>query len=112
MTWKLLYVMLWLGVLAAALITTRPVPWLFVAAGLFLGTAVGYARARVNRFKAFLGHPVNWVTFVSLLVIAIAFASDMFIGAWAASLSAYFVAKFLVLLAARPKAMAVVANGT
>ena len=85
----------------AALITTRPVPWLLLAAGLFLGTAIGYARARANRFKSFLGSPINWVAFVSLLIVAMALASDMFIGAWAASLSAYFVSKFLALLAAR-----------
>ena len=41
MRWRVLYVTLWLGVLVAALITTRPVPWAFAAVGLFIGAIVG-----------------------------------------------------------------------
>jgi len=109
--WKRIYVTLWLVVLAAALITTRPIPWLFALLGLFIGTVAGIARTRATRFRPFLGHPVNWLTFVALLVVAMAFASDMFIGAWAASLAAYFVAKFTIVLTARPRAVAIVVDG-
>ena len=95
------YVALWVGVLVAALAKTRPIPWAFAVAGIFGGVVIGVARLRYLGHRRLFGHPANWAMFFLLLAAAWAIAPRTFVGAWAASLATYFIAKFMLVLFSR-----------
>lgn len=82
------------AMLVAAFVTTTPRPWLLAIIGMGLGCLSGYFRSRAidagNSTKSI--NMLGWLCGIGLLVLAMAFAEDMFIGAWAASLAGYLLA--------------------
>lgn len=87
--WRAAWAGFWSLVLVAAWATTIPKPWLLTAAGLGSGGVIGYLRSRAiaadrPTMPATL---LAWACGVGLLVLAMAFTEDMFLGAWAAALA-------------------------
>lgn len=91
---KLVATAFWGVALVAAFATTTPRPWLLATVGIGLGCLSGHFRsraieagARTRSINAF-----GWLCGIGLLVLAMAIAEDMFIGAGAASLAGYLFA--------------------
>ena len=80
--------------LVAAFSTTTPKPWTLAAIGLGLGCVAGSVRARAiaTGTASRMANALGWLCGVGLLVLAMAFAEDMFVGAWAASFAGYLFA--------------------
>lgn len=90
----------------AAFATTVPRPWWFAFAGIGLGCVAGRLRSRAiaTGNGAGTANVLGWLCGISLLVLAMAFAEDMFLGAWAAGFAGYLFADGLCSLpAARHK---------
>lgn len=85
--WQIGPAFLWGIVLAAAFATTRPPPWLLTLTGVGCGGLVGHLRSRAIAAgkRTTLAAALAWLCGIGLLVLAMAFAEDMFLGAWAAS---------------------------
>ena len=93
--WKLSLAALWAIVLVAAFATTTPKPWTLTILGAALGcvAAIFGTRARRAGVAPRATRWLGWLCGVGLLILAMAVAEDMFLGAWAAGFSAYlFVA--------------------
>jgi hypothetical protein len=86
-------------VLIAALVTTTPKPWMLTIVGICLGCVSGYLNARAARKSAssMAIRAIAWVCGIGLLILAMAIAEDMFVGAWAASFAAYLLASILMM---------------
>lgn len=86
-TWKIGIASLWGIALVAAFATTTPRPWALTITGMGLGCLVGHVRSRaIGAGKpARMANALAWLCGIGLMVLAMAFAEDMFIGAWAAS---------------------------
>ena len=115
-TWRLGTVAIWSIALAVAFATTTPKPWALTVIGISLGCVSGYLRSRALRTGA-SSHAatiLTWLCGIGLLILAMAIAEDMFIGAWAAGFAGYlFLASVLVLPAIhRKKHVGIAANGT
>ncbi|WDS35318.1 hypothetical protein [Pseudoxanthomonas sp.] len=80
--------------LVAAFFTTTPKPWALTLFGIGLGCIAGRLRARATTagLPARTANLLGWLCGIGLLVLAMAFAEDMFLGAWAASVSGYLLA--------------------
>ena len=94
-----------LGVaLVAAFSTTTPKPWALAAVGLGLGCFAGSVRVRAIAAgtTARMANALGWLCGVGLLVLAMAFAEDMFVGAWVASFAGYLFADRVCSLAFGP----------
>jgi hypothetical protein len=85
--WKIGIASLWGIALAVAFVTTTPKPWTLTLIGISLGCLVGHIRSRAigAGSPARMANSLVWLCGVGLLVLAMAVAEDMFIGAWAAS---------------------------
>ena len=107
----------WIVVLGAALVaafsTTTPKPWALAAIGLGLGCVAGGIRSRAatGDATARIANVLGWLCGVGLLVLAMAFAEDMFVGAWAASLAGYLFADRVCSLAFGPRKGAATERG-
>jgi len=102
---------LWATLLVAFLRATRPFPLVELVAGALLGLIAGHlqdraisakpsdflaARSALGVRRALFGVPAGkwsvilmWVNSVGLLIWAMAFAPDMFIGAWLSGVAAF-----------------------
>jgi len=80
--------------LVAAFVTTTPKPWALTIVGTGLGGLAGRMRSRAISagVTAGVANVLGWLCSVSLLVLAMTFAENMFIGASAASVSGYLLA--------------------
>ena len=110
-----LVALLWALLLAAMLLTTRPVPMTEVSFGLLVGALAGFLQ-----FKAITSSPdtfvaaktaldvrralmavrsgkysivLLWVNGLGLFIWAMAFAPNMFLGAWVAGVAAFGLAR-------------------
>ncbi|WP_139202994.1 hypothetical protein [Pseudoxanthomonas sp. GM95] len=74
----------------AAFATTTPKPWWLTLLGLGLGSVMGILRSRAARAgtSTRTATVLGWLGCIALLVLAMAFAEDMFLGAWATSVLA------------------------
>ena len=101
-TTRLAVAALWAIALVAAFATTVPRPWLLTAAGIGLGCMAGYLRMRAiaTSTGTRLANALAGLGGIGLLVLAMAFAEDMFLGAWAAGLAGCLLADALVSLPA------------
>ena len=93
---------LWGAVLVAAFATTLPRPWLLTIAGVCCGCVSGHLRSRATATGASIkaANALGWLCGAGLLLLAMAFAKNMFVGAWVASVSGYLLADKLYSLAA------------
>jgi hypothetical protein len=111
---------LWALLLALFLQTTTPVPTIELVVGLLLGliaghlqdralaarpgdflaahTAMGVRRAMFGLSTGKTSTVLKWVNSVGLLIWAMAYAPDMFIGAWLAGVAAFGFARELAAL--------------
>jgi peptidoglycan/LPS O-acetylase OafA/YrhL len=87
--WKIGIASLWGVALVAAFATTTPKPWSLTIIGMALGCLIGHIRSRAigAGSPARLANTLAWLCGIGLLVLAMAVAEDMFIGAWAASVA-------------------------
>lgn|GEM_PF-3678244 len=78
-------------VLVAAFATTTPKPWILTITGMGLGCLAGHIRSRAIRAgnTARTTKVLAWLCGIGLMVLSMAVAEDMFIGAWAASFAGY-----------------------
>ncbi len=92
---KLGFAILWAIALAAAFATTLPRPWLLTAIGAGLGCVAGHFRscAIASGGSARTANALGWLCGVGLLILAMAFAEDMFVGVWAAGFAGYLLAE-------------------
>ncbi|QNN46620.1 hypothetical protein H9L17_00025 [Thermomonas brevis] len=103
---KLAVTAFWGIAAVAAFATTVPRPWWFAFAGIVLGCMAGRLRSRAIAAGtgARTANVLGWLCGVGLLVLAMAFAEDMFLGAWAAGFAGHLFADGLCSLpAARRK---------
>lgn len=86
----------------AAFATTLPRPWWFAFAGIGLGCLAGRLRKRAIAAGTGAGtaNLLGWLCGIGLLVLAMAFAEDMFLGAWATGFAGYLFADGLCSLSA------------
>lgn len=87
--WRAGWAGFWSLVLVAAFATTIPTPWLLTATGLGCGGVIGLVRSHAiaTGKRTTLATVLAWACGIGLLVLAMAFAEDMFIGAWAAGVA-------------------------
>ena len=87
--WKIATACLWGVVLAAAFATTTPRPLAFVLIGMASGAVSGSLRARAiaTDRPARVANALVWLGATGLLVLAMAFAANMFAGAWVAAVA-------------------------
>jgi len=85
---------LWALLLGFFLQTTRPFPTIEFVVGLLLGLIAGRLRHRAIRVSIVLA----WVNGLGLLIWAMAFAPDMFVGAWLAGVAAFGFSRELAAL--------------
>lgn len=115
-TWKLVVVGMWAVALAVAFATTTPKPWTLTILGVSLGCISRYLRSRALRAGAYSSAAVGltWLSGVGLLILAMAFAEDMFIGAWAASFAGYLLLASVLVLPtiSRKQHLGVATDGT
>jgi hypothetical protein len=80
--------------LVAAFFTTAPKPWTLTIIGIGLGCLAGRMRSRAisSGVTASVANILGWLCGTGLLVLAMALAEDMFLGAWAASVFGYLLA--------------------
>jgi hypothetical protein len=83
----------WGAVFVAAFATTTPKPWALTIAGIGLGCLSGHIRSRAIRAGKAAGtaNALAWLCGTGLMVLAMAFAENMFMSAWAASFAAYWL---------------------
>lgn len=93
-TLKLGITSFWGVALVAAFVTTTPRPWLLTIIGLGLGCLAGHFRSRAIAAGtvARVANVLGWLCGIGLLILAMAIAENMFVGAWAASLAGYLFA--------------------
>ena len=91
--WKSGVTGIWAIALVVAFATTSPKPWALTVTGIVLGCISGYRRSRALR----TGAPprgakiLSWLCAIGLLILAMAIADNMFLGAWAASFAGYLL---------------------
>jgi hypothetical protein len=92
----------WGVALVAAFVTTLPRPWLLTIVGVGLGCWSGHLRsqAAATGRAARMANVLGWVCGIGLMVLAMAVAENMFVGAWAASFAGYLFADRVYLLLA------------
>jgi hypothetical protein len=115
-TWRLAAIALWSVALIVAFVTTTPKPWTLTILGISLGGVSGYLGARSIRKGAFsaAARALPFACGIGLLILAMAFAVDMFIGAWVASFAAYLLTASVLVLPTllRKQRLEVAADGT
>lgn len=96
---------LWAIALVSAFLTTTPRPWALTIIGIGLGCLVGYLRSRAISAgtPARMANALTWLCGIGLLVLAMAIAEDMFIGAWAASFAGCLLSERVFTLASNRK---------
>jgi|SRR5690606_26368882 len=101
-TWRLATIAACAIALAVAFITTDPKPWTLTILGMCLGCVSGYLSARATRkgLPSSAARVLTWACGIGLLILAMAIAEDMFIGAWAASFAGYLLLASALLLPA------------
>ena len=94
---------IWALLLTAMLLTTKPFPAIELSVGLLLGMTSGLLQDRVLSATpgAFLWARkasiiLLWVNTVGLLIWAMAFAPDMFVGAWLSGVAGFGLAREVV----------------
>jgi len=92
----------WSIVFVAAFVTTTPKPWVLTIIGIGLGLISGHVRTQaILAGKAKTAANILICVFgIGLLVLAMAIAEDMFIGAWGASLAGCLITDCLYSLPA------------
>jgi hypothetical protein len=80
--------------LVAAFATTTPKPWTLTIIGIGLGCLSGRIRSRAISagVTARTANALGWLCCIGLMILAMAFAENMFVGAWAASFFGYLLA--------------------
>ena len=91
--WKIGIASLWGIALIVAFATTTPRPWRLTIIGIGFGCLVGHIRSRAIGAgnPARMANVLACLCGIGLLVLAMAIAEDMFIGAWAASLAGFLL---------------------
>lgn len=99
---KLAVTAFWGIAAVAAFATTVPRPGWFAFAGIVLGCMAGRLRSRAIAAGngARTANVFGWLCGLGLLVLAMAFAEDMFLGAWAAGFAGHLFADGLCSLPA------------
>ena len=99
-------------VLVVAFATTTPKPWILTMFGMCLGCVSGYLSARATQKAAspMAIRAITWACGIGLLILAMAIAENMFVGAWAASFAAYLLASILMMAIILRKQHLVVAD--
>lgn len=93
--------LLWGSLLIVLLQSTRPFPTIELSVGMLLGLIAGYLQNRaISARKAPL--VLMWVNGVGLLLWAMAFAPDMFLGAWLVGVAAFGLARELTAFLGAP----------
>lgn len=104
--WQTGWACFWSFVLVAAWATTIPTPWLLTAIGLGCGGLIGHVRSHAIAMgkRTALATVLAWACGIGLLILAMAFAEDMFVGAWAAGVAGCLLLDSLHSLWARHRA--------
>lgn len=91
---KLGFAALWAVAFVAAFATTVPRPWLLSIIGISLGCLSGHFRSRAIAAGggARTANALGWLCGIGLMILAMAIAEDMFVGAWAAGFAGYLFA--------------------
>ena len=91
--WRLAKIAVCAIALVVALATTTPRPWALTILGMGVGCVSGYFSGRATRkgLSSIAARALTWVSGIGLLILAMAFAENMFIGAWAASFAGYLL---------------------
>jgi len=114
--WELGVAGIWAIALAVAFATTTPRPWVLTIIGISLGCVSGYLRSRaIQRGAASsAAKALTWLCGIGLLILAMAIAEDMFVGAWATSFAGYLLLSSMVTLPAtyHKEHQGVAADGT
>lgn len=80
---------LWVAGLVLFAATTRPFPTVELCGALLLATVAGVLLSRGSAAAIRIARYLVWVNAIGGLVWAMAFATDMFAGAWLAGVCAY-----------------------
>ena len=100
--WRLAKIAVCAIALVVALSTTTPRPWALTILGMGVGCISGYfsARATRNGLSSIPTRALTWGSGIGLLILAMALAEDMFIGASAASFAGYLLLVSMAVLPA------------
>ena len=101
-TWRLATIAACAIALVVAFATTTPRPWALTILGMGVGCVSGYFSERTTRkgLSSIATRALTWGSGIGLLILAMALAEDMFIGAWAASFAGYLLLVSMAVLPA------------
>jgi len=110
--WQFATIAILVVVLVVAFLTTTPKPWMLTFLGACLGCVSGWLGARAVRKGAssMAIRAITWACGIGLLILAMAIAEDMFVGAWVASFAACLLASIPVMAGMLRKQLVVAAK--